>query len=227
MTTDQEETSILTDFSSNKPILAIFFAGIGNKGKLPHFSFYEVSSKINTNKIFVRDIHKLWYHKGLPGIAKNIDEIALYLFQYTQDDQFKRIIFIGNSMGGYAALLLGTLLSVNTVIAFCPKTFISPAMRFFSQDWSNWRQVWKLFWLPSAQRKYFDLKSLLKRKSQGTHYHIYYSTQKRIDKLHVLRIKEYQNITLHSYNIGGHGLVKHLRNTHKLRRILQKHIQQT
>ena len=34
------------------------------------------------------------------------------------------IITIGGSMGGYAALLFGSLLPVNGIIAFGPQTFI-------------------------------------------------------------------------------------------------------
>ena len=61
------------------------------------------------------------YHNGLEGISKTIDETAEYLKGIISP--YKRVIFIGVSQGGYAAILFGSLLNISAVIAFIPQTF--------------------------------------------------------------------------------------------------------
>jgi hypothetical protein len=74
----------------------------------------------NVNRHFYVDINKTSYHKGIEGISKNIDETVQYLKKEIAN--YKNVIFIGASSGGYAAILFGSLLNVQSVVAFTPQT---------------------------------------------------------------------------------------------------------
>ncbi|MBP6054923.1 MAG: hypothetical protein KA527_04725 [Cytophagaceae bacterium] len=68
--------------------------------------------------IFVRDIHKQWYLTGINETINNPQK--LYEFLKTETEGF-RIICLGSSAGGYAALLYGNLLNCERVFSFNPQ----------------------------------------------------------------------------------------------------------
>jgi len=75
-----------------------------------------------TDKLFYIDIYRKTYHRGIKGISKNIPQTVKYLSEKIK--KYKSVTFIGNSGGGYAAILFGSLLNVQTVIAFIPPTVL-------------------------------------------------------------------------------------------------------
>jgi len=69
---------------------------------------------------FYMDTFSNSYHNGIEGFSSSIDETAEYL--KSEISGYKTVIFMGVSQGGYAAILLGSLLSVTAIIAFIPQT---------------------------------------------------------------------------------------------------------
>jgi hypothetical protein len=70
---------------------------------------------------FYMDTYSNSYHNGIEGFSTSIDETVDYL--KGEIAGYKTVIFMGVSQGGYAAILLGSLLSVTAVIAFIPQTY--------------------------------------------------------------------------------------------------------
>ena len=114
----------------NKDKLIVSFSGQGNgMGTLPQFEFVNFLCRhfADAEKHFYLDIYSKWYHKGIVGLSDNIDGTVKYLEE--QIKGFTNVIFIGSSAGGYAAILFGSLLNIDTVIAFKPQTvlpYVSP-----------------------------------------------------------------------------------------------------
>jgi esterase/lipase len=109
-------------FNGKKKII-ISFSGQGNgMGSLPQFEFVHFLEKYYNKyeRHFYLDKYKKWYHNGIEGISKNIDETLQYLKNIIV--HFEEVIFIGSSAGGYAAILFGSLLDVHKIIAFKPQT---------------------------------------------------------------------------------------------------------
>jgi hypothetical protein len=110
--------------------LIICFGGMALKfgGILP-FEFLNYLYPIYKNDcdlIFFIDNQQCWYHKGIQGITNNIDETTLYLNNIIKKGFYKKIIFMGVSAGGYAAILFGSMCNnVNNVISFIPQTKIN------------------------------------------------------------------------------------------------------
>ena len=71
------------------------------------------------------DRHMAFYHKGIEGVSTNIEETVSHLKDKIKD--FDEVNFTGISAGGYAAILFGSILKVNKVIAFRPMTML-PSM---------------------------------------------------------------------------------------------------
>lgn len=149
---------------NNSENLIICFGGMALKmgGILP-FEFLNYLSKNykkNVDLYFFIDKNMCWYHKGIDGITKNIDETVLYLNNIIKRSNYKKIIFMGISAGGYASILFGSLCNITNVISFIPRTkLINP-----------------------IEKKYKDLKMIVNNK---TNYILYGNTQiKQINDNH-------------------------------------------
>lgn len=115
---------------TNSENLIMCFGGMAMQmgGILP-FEFLNYLSKTyqkNTDLYFFIDKNRCWYHKGIDGITKNIDDTVLYLNSIIKKSNYKKKIFMGVSAGGYASILFGSLCNVSNVIAFKPRTKPSP-----------------------------------------------------------------------------------------------------
>lgn len=84
------------------------------------------------DKIFCRDEKVKWYNHGLTDYTSNIDETVSFL--KNKITGYEDVIFIGASMGGYAAILFGSLLNVKTVVAFRSQTIINELINDYEKD---------------------------------------------------------------------------------------------
>lgn len=80
------------------------------------------------SKLFIIDRKSCWYHKGIQGKSQCIETTLEYLKNII--NLYTEVTFIGVSMGGYAAILFGSLLNVKRVIAFIPQTILKPSPHF-------------------------------------------------------------------------------------------------
>ena len=107
----------------NSDTLVISFAGHDRIfGGIPRFEFVNFMDAHfkNISRHFYLDKHLNSYHQGIHEITNNIDETVDYL--RTEIANYKNVICLGVSSGGYAAILFGSLLNVKYVLAFIPQT---------------------------------------------------------------------------------------------------------
>ena len=110
----------------NKPgsdTLIVSFAGHNkNMGGIPRFEFVRFLETHfpHTSRHFYMDPDLNLYHSGIRGLTKSVEETADYLRKEVQG--FSHVLFLGASGGGYAAILFGSLLGVQSVVAFIPQT---------------------------------------------------------------------------------------------------------
>ena len=138
---------------SNSNNLIICFGGMALKmgGILP-FEFLNYLSKNYKNDsdlYFYIDKEQCWYHKGIKGITNNIENTVIYLNDIIKKGNYKKVIFMGVSAGGYAAILFGSLCNVNNVISFIPRTKYHNKM---------------------INKKYYNLKNIINENTQYTIY---------------------------------------------------------
>jgi len=197
--------------------LLITFGGIRQGIGIPAFEFQKSLDSINSDKIFIRDYEQSWYQLG----AKPYNSFnELYGFLKTEIDKkkYKKVSIIGNSMGGYAAILFGLLLKVDEVIAFSPQTFIDHKTRILKFDFRWFKQVVKANFKRQVGLNISD--SFNKKIETRTIFKIYYSDLHRLDRIHAELLSEFKSVQLKPIHIKSHNIVKHLKETGELNNIL-------
>jgi len=125
-----EQDNFLIEYSKKKSNLAvIYFSSNGiynpndeetfkneimSKNK---FEYYKTRIRRASKHIFIRDVLKQFYAKG---INKNIDSIDKVVDFLKTETEGMEVITIGSSSGGYSALIAGILLNAKAVFAFSP-----------------------------------------------------------------------------------------------------------
>jgi predicted esterase YcpF (UPF0227 family) len=213
-----EPVELLLTSGSEK--LYIFFGGISTGISMPPFEFYNSARILEYSKIFIRDFEQSWYHAGLRGISNDLHSTCDYLHSVIQELSPKKCIFVGNSMGGYAAILFHTLLGIGEAIAFAPQTFISPFMRLRYRD-RRWKaQIFRTYRVSVLRAKVWDLKPLMMRKGSAPKVSIFVSTDDAMDYVHAMHLKDVPGVRIFERSGGGHGVVKLLRNNGELPAIM-------
>ncbi len=204
---------------SNK--LFLFFGGlVGSIGMFP-FEFYRSAQILDHSKIFFRDISQAWYQRGLPGIGGDAHAIGDYLQAKIEESGASEIRFVGNSMGGYAALMFCAMLRRGKAITFVPQTFICPQKRLQLGDERYQDKVHAVH-----QTQYLtdiiDLKPWISERHPEMEAQVHVSNEDPIDMLHANELNGFANISIHRYHQGGgHDLVQWLRDEGELTRILK------
>ena len=184
----------------NKDVLIITFAGLALSAfGIQPFEFMKCLTKWfpTISKKFYIDLNKCWYHKGIKGISTNIDDTKKYLEEIIKD--YKKVIFIGSSAGGYAAILFGSLLNISSVIAFMPQTILTRK---------------------DTNEKYRNIRTLL---NNHTQYYIYgdISIQDINDLHHISHCKNLENYS-NCKIVYGNGLnLPQMRDNGELKKIFE------
>lgn len=212
---------VATDLSPAADALLVAFGGLHGAMGIAPFEFFRLASGIGTKKVFVRDLDRAWYHRGVRGLGSSIDEVANGLAEVLAAAGAHRVVAVGNSAGGYAALLFGRLLGLDEVHAFSPQTFLGPRDRIRHLEY-RWRRELRVLRRQVPDRRYLDLRGVLDRpEAAAKPAHVHYCHTSRLDRIHAERVSALPGVVLHPYDVAGHALVNTLRDTGELERILR------
>lgn len=219
---ENHQSPILEEINTVSGKLYILFGGIASSMGIPPFEFYNSSRILNDNKIFLRDFSQSWYQTGLPGIGNTAYDIGNFLKSRIKEINPQEIYFVGNSMGGFAAILFASMLGCGKAVAFCPQTFIDPLKRIVHGD-GRWRtKIFKTYILTlwRVPPPVYDLKRFISKNRCGYSVDVLVSRNHRLDLTHAKRISEFNHIFIREYDKAGHDLVRHLRDTDQLQSIM-------
>ena len=219
--TPAENTSpVCRDYSANAEALLVSFSGLKrNPEKVPGFSLRGTLAGLPVNKLYLRDLDKAWFLRGLRGVTGNVEGTAKFLRAEAAAAKARRIIYTGYSLGGFAALLYGAMCGADEVRAISPQTFIGFWPRLRARD-----HRWQRYVLPlhfSLTRSYHDLRPWLAKCSPQTQLHIHFARDSRLDALHAEHVRGLPQIAIHEYADGSHRLVTAMRESGELRAILE------
>jgi hypothetical protein len=210
----------------NKPVI-IAFSGLNSRfAGISIFEFKTFLYKyFDCNFIFCKDSNKKWYFKGLAGYSSGINDTVRKLKSFIQEHHFTKVITLGNSCGGFAALLFGNLLAADDIIAFSPQTFIDDKNKKISGDarWASEMSDVEQNALPD-ERHYLDIHNLQESKAQRIT--IVFGLAEANDCIHAYRMNDWANVRLIEIPNGDHHVVKELRDNGELLGILQFHLNQ-
>lgn len=106
--------------------------------------------------IFIRDIFKQWY---LAGINKNINSPTKLIDFLKEETNGYKVITIGSSAGGYAAILYGSFINTQYILAFNPQFEIESLLKKSSEAINP-----LLFRIKDERKKFFNLSELTNKR---------------------------------------------------------------
>jgi pimeloyl-ACP methyl ester carboxylesterase len=197
-----------------EPLLFAFGGIAGKMAAFPPFEFFRLTSHLQVNKAYIRDLNRSWYHSGLEGITQDIAGTVDYLEGIVSESETDRLVVFGSSMGGYAALLFGALLRAQATHSFSPHTSLT-----------NRRNVRNREELKSVHARYssryFDLNDFLAPGEAPGDVHVYYDRTNRKDRKHITHLDDTFNVQFHPFKGGGHNLVKYLKAAGELTKVVE------
>lgn len=216
--------------------LLISFGFVGWE-KRPDFDFYgrvkklEATTQTRLNRILVRDCSNSWYHREIPGLGHHVDEVVESLRRIIAQIQPSEVITIGQSMGGYAAVMFGILLKAHQIISFGPLSFlkVDDALTYHDRRWL--RVMLDLQDNPPPV-SYLDLPELYRSKNCQSDLRIFFGTKPdaganesvNLDVLHAFRYAPLPNCQIFPFPNSPHAVVQHLIDHGQMDRLLAMHI---
>jgi hypothetical protein len=193
-------------------------------GTEPTYALVNTFSKMKRAKdfecdaYFVRGKGNRWYFDGIDG-AETIEESVEFFKQLFL--RYDHVVCVGNSMGGYGALLFGLACEATHIIAFSPQTRFD---REFCEAIGERRWQGEYRSLPQYQSlEEMTARAMLDRNSK-TRIDIYVGERQPEDVAYVREIEYYPNVTTH-YMPSDHNLVYELRKSGELERIIYESLQ--
>ena len=161
------------------------------------FEWYGLRMKKAYKHIFVRDIFKQWYLKGINAEIDTPEKLCSFLIKETQG---MKVICIGSSAGGYAAILYGSLLKAERVIAFNAQFELRSLLS--REDEAKNPLVYRV--LNTEYEKYLELPSVANM--ANTEVFLFQSTMSKWDILQDKYIKDTLPIHKIRFRTSIHGV---------------------
>jgi hypothetical protein len=218
-----DNVPVLRDYSAESDVLLVSFSGLKRTPhKVPGFSLRGTLAGLAVKKLYLRDLDKAWFLRGLRGVTSDVEETTEFLRTEMAASRASRMILTGYSLGGFAALLYGTMAGADEVRAISPQTFIS-----FWRRWRSGDHRWRRYVLPlhfSATRRFHDLRPWLARCPSQTKLHVHFARDSRLDVTHAQHVRDLPQIAVHEHTEGSHRLVTVMRESGELRAIFERAI---
>jgi hypothetical protein len=210
------------DMESDSRALLVTFGGMRSLVGIPSFEFVRLTGEIPVKRLFVRDPRQSWYHRGMPKHGRSLASVAEAVGDLLARHEVERLVMTGNSAGGYAALVFGTLLGADVVFAFAPQTVLDPRLLAEMND-HRWDDLLApLIKKGALEERWSDLGlALPEARRTDTRYNIYFDEHIRGDRLHAERLRDVEGARLYRFGRGGHDLVRALRDCGALERMLR------
>lgn len=128
------------------------------------FEWYHSRITKASKHIFIRDIFKQWY---LAGINKNINTPEKLIEFLKEETKGYKVVTIGSSAGGYAAILYGSFINTQYTLAFNPQFEIQSLLKRSTEAINP-----LLFRIKDQRRQYLDITKFI---SKGVKIFYFYS----------------------------------------------------
>lgn len=211
------------DMGHDSRTLLVAFGGMAGQLGMPPFEFFKATGEIPVKRLFVRDLHQAWYHRGIPGHGETLEQAAASLKQLIGEHDVERLVVAGNSAGGYASVAFGTLLEADTALCFAPQTVLElDVLREFDDHrWDD--QLRELVEAGAMDGRWTDLRRALQQHRGGrTRYEVYFDETLEVDRLHADRLAGLDGVRLHRMKSGAHSVAQEMRESGELERVLHR-----
>jgi pimeloyl-ACP methyl ester carboxylesterase len=215
--------ALAADMAHASRTLLLAFGGIVGRIGIPPFEFFALTAGMPVKRLFVRDLHQAWYHRGIPGHGSTLPQTAESLRDLLAREQVDRLVLAGNSAGGYAALVFGALLGADTVLCFAPQTVLELDSLAAMND-HRWDDRLSEHEATGAiDARFTDVRRLLSSTQlTDTDFRVYFDASLQADRLHAERLADLRGVRLYGFGHGGHGIARALRDCGALQRVVRR-----
>jgi hypothetical protein len=219
-----QPSGVYLDLEREGDTLLVAFGGLAqNLAGEPVFEFFSLVEPEfpGVKRVFIRDLRQVWYLAGVEGVGANVSEVAEWLRRLAEGAEADRVIMVGASAGGFAAILFGALAGASEVHAFAPQTFLDRWGRARHLDRRRRRQIRWLRKLPDIDRQFLDLRPVVAAAGvDAPRCVIHYSAQHRLDTAHAVHMAKLPGVELRAYPFERHNVARELRESGRLSPLL-------
>lgn len=190
---------MVQNMAARKPLI-ISFGGHGDGEALYGWSkaIYDFPEY---SHVSVRDSFHCWYFNGIRGATIDIGKSAHYLSGFITDFKAPMTVTCGTSGGGYAAMLFGSLLKVDNILALAPQTLLQDGIS--NQTGGVYQRVHAALKERPQDKMYTDLRNF---SFDNIDTEIVYSFEDKVDEFQALRMEDKPGIR-YTLSRGSHGEV--------------------
>ena len=196
---------ILCERGTDESVLIIAFSGGARKLDVPVHEFFETTKTLGYNRILLWDKYYMYYHYGVDRKRRDWPSLMDYLKQEIARLQPHKVLCVGTSSGGYAALIAGHHLKADFVHAFSPQTRID----LRPEGIRNARHPvhrWRMSVSKRVHREVLDLAPMLSQFNGKTRYFVHYGAGHEIDRRFAERIAGMPSVTTLGYRCDAHAI---------------------
>ena len=188
--------------------LIVAFAGVLPWTDKVKFAFKDLCARLGYSRILLCDPYRLCYMRGVGPTPSDFQSVLDRVRREIDRLSPERMVFLGESIGGHAAILAGHLLRADSVHAFAPFTYLNLSNILASRDWTALRQrrrvIAGLYFHAWRNRHLFDLRRLLSQPNGITRYYVHVCRARR-------RESRYAN---HILGVPGVHVIPHPKEIH-------------
>lgn len=217
------QSPILVERGRDTSVLIIAFTGFVHRLSMRVYEFFEVTQATGYSRILLCDKHRIWYHHGIDGRRNDYPSLLACLQSHIAELKPQKIICLGTSAGGYAAIVAGHHLGADYVHAFAPDTFLDVSLGACVRTlWAGRYRLprWKLLLSRTAKREFFDLAELLKAHNGKTTYYVHHCENAGRDVKGAKRIASLPGVVSLPYPCTTHAVAFFLAKEGFLKEIL-------
>ncbi|MFA9271645.1 MAG: alpha/beta fold hydrolase [Baekduiaceae bacterium] len=218
-----DDTGVFCELGVAGQPLVIAYGGIAGRTSAPMFEFFRVTDGMPVQRLMLRDHERSWYHRGVRGVGDDLPAVEAYVASILEEAKPSRVVMVGASAGGFAAMLFGHRLGADVVHAFAPQTFVDPSLRRTRRE-PRWEpETRALLHSGRYDPRFGDLAAVLATPpaKATTRHHVWYCTSEQPDAVHAAHVAQVPAVQLHALPAGGHVIVKWLRDTGHLTPIVR------
>jgi len=173
------------------------------------FEFVHSFQERHCDVIFLRDRYRAYYHSGVKGVGRNVDEVAGFLNDFIGQGRYRLVVTLGHSMGGYASLLFASKVDADICIAISAQTFLDLENIARYGDYRYHDEKKRLYRSKHQSPVYYDLRNYFLSKTHASDrksctYCLFYGENDRLDRIHATRMTGIGH-PFHIYEVKGAG----------------------
>jgi pimeloyl-ACP methyl ester carboxylesterase len=186
-------------------VAVVSFSGIEHElGQVPREEFVNTLAGNRHSHFFVVDKQRSWYNATAPAILST-------LVPRLRD--FRRVVTIGNSMGGFGAIYFASRLpNCRTAIAFVPQFSADPEIVPGETRWKEHR----------ARLSAWPVRHAMVDANGEVAFHTFFGSSDTRDQAHLALFKTHATMGTSIFSLpdAAHGVAKYLRQRNLLRPVL-------